>query len=88
MPATPQLDVRTIPPPERHPKIFSAFDALKPGAAFILVNDHYPRPLLFQFQNQRPGRFDWNVLQFGPDLYRVEIRRREAKECKIGRAHV
>ncbi|MCZ7685349.1 MAG: DUF2249 domain-containing protein [Sandaracinaceae bacterium] len=53
----PELDVRTIPPPERHPRIFGAFDALAEGESFVLVNDHYPKPLLYQFQSERPGRF-------------------------------
>ncbi len=76
MPAIRELDVRTIPPPRRHPEIFAAFDGLAPEESFVLVNDHYPRPLLGQFQAMRPGRFEWNVLEGGPALFRVEIRRR------------
>lgn len=76
MPATRELDVRTLPPPKRHPEIFAIFDGLAPDEAFILVNDHYPRPLLGQFQTLRPGRFEWNVLEGGPALFRVEIKRR------------
>ena len=40
-----QLDVRTIPPRDRHPMIFDAFDALPPGESFELINDHAPTPL-------------------------------------------
>lgn len=72
----PELDVRTIPALRRHPKILDAFDALEPGGAFVLLNDHLPRPLLGQLQAERAGRFDWNVLEAGPVRYRVEIRRR------------
>lgn len=70
------LDVRTIPPPERHPTIFRRFDALAPGGSFVLVNDHGPKPLLYQIQVERAGRFDWNVLEAGPARWRVEIARR------------
>lgn len=75
-PAIRELDARALPPPRRHPEIFSTFDALAPGEAFILVNDHQPKPLLYQFQFERPGAFDWSVLEAGPEVFRVEIRRR------------
>ncbi len=49
------LDVREIAPKLRHPKIFETFDALELGASFILVNDHDPKPLLYQFTFSSPG---------------------------------
>ena len=51
-----QLDVRPIPPREKHPAIFATFDALSPGESFILVNDHDPFPLRYQFQAERAGK--------------------------------
>lgn len=71
-----ELDVRALPPPRRHSEIFSTFDALQPGEAFVLVNDHAPKPLLHRFQAERAGGFDWNVLEAAPERFRVEIRRR------------
>jgi uncharacterized protein (DUF2249 family)/hemerythrin superfamily protein len=73
------LDVRSLPPAGRHAEIFRTFEALKPGEAFVLVNDHDPRPLLYQFQAERAGRFEWSVLEAGPERFRVEIRRRTAE---------
>lgn len=43
-----ELDLREVPPPERHPKIFEAFEALDSGEALTLVNDHEPAPLYHQ----------------------------------------
>ncbi|WP_436922911.1 DUF2249 domain-containing protein [Halosimplex amylolyticum] len=43
-----QLDLREVPPPKRHPKIFEAFEALESGEALTLVNDHEPTPLYHQ----------------------------------------
>lgn len=43
-----ELDLREIPPPQRHPKIFEAFEALESGEALTLINDHEPRPLYHQ----------------------------------------
>jgi uncharacterized protein (DUF2249 family) len=73
------LDVRRIPPPERHARIFSGFDALQPGQALQLVNDHDPLPLRRQFEGRAPGSFDWAYLEAGPDLWRVRIGKLAAK---------
>lgn len=48
--AAEQLDLREIPPPERHPKIFEAFENLESGEALTLVNDHEPTPLYHQMR--------------------------------------
>ena len=72
--ALPQLDVRVIPPREKHPAIFSAFDGLQPGAAFMLVNDHDPFPLRYQFEAERAGQFEWEYLEQGPVVWRVSLR--------------
>ena len=71
----PRIDVRAIPPRERHPLIFSTFQALATSQALELVNDHDPRPLYYQFNAQVPGEFSWDYLQAGPDLWRVAITR-------------
>ncbi|HJV59814.1 MAG TPA: DUF2249 domain-containing protein [Albitalea sp.] len=67
------IDVRTIPPRERHPLILGTFDALKPGEALQLVNDHDPEPLYYQFQARSPGSFEWAYLESGPQVWRVQI---------------
>ena len=68
-----QLDVRVIPPREKHPTIFLTFDSLQPGESFILVNDHDPFPLRYQFEAERTGRFGWDYLERGPQVWRVRI---------------
>lgn len=69
------VDVRNVPPRDRHPMIFEAFEALKPGEAFVLINDHEPKPLYYQFQAEREGMFSWDYLESGPDVWRVRIGR-------------
>lgn len=73
-----ELDVRIIPPREKHPTIFRTFDALEPGESFVLVNDHDPMPLRYQLAAQHPGEFGWEYLEEGPTVWRVEISKREA----------
>lgn len=69
------LDVRVIPPREKHPTIFRTFDALQPGTSFILVNDHDPKPLRYQFEAEREGHYTWQYLEQGPSIWRVTIGR-------------
>ncbi|MBS0506759.1 MAG: DUF2249 domain-containing protein [Proteobacteria bacterium] len=73
-----EIDVRTIPPYERHSKLFARFDALQPGEAFVIVNDHNPVPLHMQLEGRTPGQVAWNYLQQGPDLWRVQIGKQAA----------
>lgn len=73
--AVPTVDVRTIVPRERHPLIFATFRGLAADEAMELVNDHDPRPLYYQFQAEMPGKFTWDYLENGPDVWRVRITR-------------
>ena len=80
MPAAPVsqptcIDVRTVSPPARHPLIFGRFDALAPGEALELLNDHEPAPLRAQFERSRYGQFSWQTLQAGPEIWQVRIER-------------
>lgn len=60
------LDVRDIPPRERHPKIHDAFADLESGESLTLVNDHEPKPLFYEMKAE--------VESFDPDGYEVERR--------------
>jgi uncharacterized protein (DUF2249 family) len=71
-----QLDVRIIPPREKHPTIFATFDELPSGDSSVLVNDHDPFPLRFQFDATMAGQFEWEYVEEGPQVWRVLISRR------------
>jgi uncharacterized protein (DUF2249 family)/iron-sulfur cluster repair protein YtfE (RIC family) len=71
----PVLDVRDLAPAQRHETIFSAYRGLAPSAGFVLVNDHDPKPLRYQFEAEHAGRFTWECLQSGPEVWRVRIGR-------------
>ena len=76
MPVTDRIvDVRTEIPRIRHQLIFETFASLDAGTGFVLVNDHDPRPLLYQTEAQWPGRYEWSYLEAGPLQWRVEITR-------------
>lgn len=78
------IDVRTIPPRDRHALIFSTFDRLARGQALELVNDHDPRPLHQQFAARVPGQFSWAYLEQGPATWRVAITRTQAAQDGAG----
>jgi uncharacterized protein (DUF2249 family) len=67
------VDVRQVPPPERHPLIFQSFEALQAGESFILINDHDPKPLFYQFKFEREGQYSWDYLEEGPLTWQVRI---------------
>ena len=72
-----ELDIRPVPPPQRHPLIDATFDGLHPGGAFVLLNDHDPKPLYYAFRYERPGQFTWDYLEQGPGTWRVRIGKTE-----------
>lgn len=67
------IDVRGMEPRLRHPLIFETFDNLQPGQAFLLVNDHDPRPLYYQFQAERAGQVLWTPQEEGPERWVIRI---------------
>ncbi|HWV38041.1 MAG TPA: DUF2249 domain-containing protein [Vulgatibacter sp.] len=67
------LDIRVVPPREKHPTIFRTFDSLSPGEEFTLINDHDPFPLRHQFEATRAGTYSWNYVESGPAVWRVRI---------------
>lgn len=73
MPADIQLDVRTEVPARRHALIFETWEALAGGEAFVLINDHDPKPLYYQFEAEHTGTFTWDYLEQGPEVWRVRI---------------
>lgn len=73
--AEPDLDVRSLPPAQRHEAIFAAYQALTPGSGFLLINDHDPKPLRYQFEAEHAGEFTWDYLEECPRAWRVRIGR-------------
>jgi Uncharacterized conserved protein len=72
------FDVRPISCRQKHAMIFQRWAALAPGEHFVLVNDHDPVPLYYQFAGQFPDAFTWEYLLAGPDEFHVRITRLKA----------
>lgn len=67
------LDVRPMPPRERHETIFDRLDALGTGDTLRLVNDHDPAPLRYQLDATRPAQFRWEYVEQGPEDWAIDI---------------
>lgn len=69
------LDLRHLPPRERHAKIFQTWDLLESGETMKIINDHDPKPLRYQFEAEQKGKFLWEYEQEGPVDWIVNIKR-------------
>jgi uncharacterized protein (DUF2249 family) len=67
------VDVRSLPPAQRHQVIFQRFNVLPVGADFILINDHDPKPLYYQLVAEYAGQLTWEYLEQGPEVWRVRM---------------
>jgi uncharacterized protein (DUF2249 family) len=67
------VNATEYPPQLKHKVIFQTFNELQPSEAMLLVNDHDPVPLRFQFESIHAGRFTWEYLEQGPDMFQVKI---------------
>lgn len=80
-----KIDVTIIEPKLKHPTIFERFDKLLEGDAFIIHNDHDPKPLYYQLIGERGNIFTWDYLESGPDIWEVKIRKNDSSsEPTIG----
>ncbi|UOF92057.1 DUF2249 domain-containing protein [Fodinisporobacter ferrooxydans] len=65
------------PPQLKHKVIFQTFESLQPNEEMLLINDHDPVPLRYQFELEHPGKFTWEYVERGPSLFQVKIGRVE-----------
>jgi len=68
-----ELDLRQIPPSQRHTLIFDEWDALKPGETLKIINDHDPKPLHYQFEAEYTSQYEWEYDLQGPADWVVRI---------------
>jgi uncharacterized protein (DUF2249 family) len=72
---TGMLDVRDIPPCDRHAVIFQHHGTLAPGETFELRNNDDPRALNYQFETEHLEKATWEFLEEGRKAWRVSIGR-------------
>jgi len=72
------MDVRPIPCSIKHGLILRTWRELPVGDHFILLNDHDPVPLRYQFEAEFPKTFTWEYLEQGPEDFRVKLTKLKA----------
>ncbi|MFZ5988167.1 MAG: DUF2249 domain-containing protein [Bacillota bacterium] len=73
-----QIDIRVIPPKDRYPTVYSAFQGISNNEKIELINDHDLRPLLeYKFSADFPNQYAWQYIEQGPDVWRVIVEKRQ-----------
>jgi uncharacterized protein (DUF2249 family) len=71
------LDIRPVEPRFRFETIMGAYEALPAGGILDLTVDHDPRCMYYTLRATRgEAAFGFDYLESGPDVWRVEVRRR------------
>lgn len=73
------LDLRNMPPFERHSKIWEMWNGLKEGETLRIINDHEPKPLYYQFEAEYKGQFEWSYEKQGPMDWIFAIKKKSAE---------
>lgn len=68
-----EFDIRPYPPTQRHEMFYEAFAEIKPGEAFVFINDHDPKPLYYQMEAESKEPFRWEYLEQGPEVWKVRV---------------
>jgi uncharacterized protein (DUF2249 family) len=67
------VDLRTVPAPDRHDRVYASLETLGPGDVLELVVDHRPSPLRYELDATRPGDFEWTDDADGPEVWSARL---------------
>ena len=77
------MDVRPIPCSVKHGLILKTWRELPVGDHFVLLNDHDPAPLRYQFEAEFPGAFTWEYVERGPEDFRIKLTKLQALPAAV-----
>lgn len=69
------INAPVLPPPVKHQTILATLDAIPQGYAALLINDHDPKPLLYQLDAEQPGAFSVEYQKSGPERFAILLTR-------------
>lgn len=75
------IEAQAIPAPDRHRFIFDTFDSLESGESITILNNHDPKPLLAQFDENRNSQFTSEYLASGPSEWKVKLTKKKKEGC-------
>ncbi|WP_353093500.1 DUF2249 domain-containing protein [Tissierella praeacuta] len=53
--------------------VLRTFDSLPVGEKMVLINDSDPSHVFHQLEEKRTGKFEWEYIQEGPDVWKVSL---------------
>lgn len=69
-----EVDLRPIPRPQRHARVYDEYALLTVGDELRLINDHEPKRLRDELERDFAGSFDWaSSTPHDDDAYRVRL---------------
>jgi uncharacterized protein (DUF2249 family) len=74
-PAAVIIHAPVLPPAIRHQTIFGVFEALPVSYSALLINDHDPKPLIYQLQAEKPDVYRFEYVERGPERYALQVTR-------------
>lgn len=68
-----KIDLRPLATRERHALVIKTFLTLGPAESVEFIDDCDPKPLKDEFLANLSGRFSWDDLQCGPEVWRARV---------------
>lgn len=75
------IEAQTIPEKNRRDVIFNAFNLLASGESISILNNHDPKSLLMQFNENYPGQFISEYLLNGPTEWKIKLTKKMKEGC-------
>ncbi|NLV88486.1 MAG: DUF2249 domain-containing protein [Tissierellia bacterium] len=68
-----QIDTSGYEMQDRTNVVLRSFDQLPVGEKMILINDTDPSHLFNELNEKRFGKFEWEYIEEGPDVWKVSL---------------
>ncbi len=70
-----RIDVRPLPPADRHTVILRAFDDLAEGRGLVVATDHDARPLHIELEQTRRSTYAWAQRRLAENHWEITLRK-------------
>lgn len=69
------INAPLLPPPVKHQTILATLEVVPQGYSALLINDHDPKPLLYQLEAEQPGIFAVTYQESEPARFAILLTR-------------
>lgn len=69
------IDLRVIISADKYRAAVTGFDSIKKGEKLQLINDNDLRSMFYQLSSEMNGRFYWQYVESGPDIWKINIKK-------------